>query len=121
MHFKVGIGGIDQTIVGVGQFGIAGESGGFRAAEQYLETRVLADPKAPAEGVGAKAIHCQRHQPFPVQSQQCCSIARQQATHGLQQAAVAFLVGQIAGQVADQGQEGGEQWLCSHMDSYGSI
>lgn len=64
---------------------------------------MLADPEAPAEGVGAQAIHCQRYQPFTIQAQQRGGIARQQAAHGLQQAPIALLVGQIAGQVADQG------------------
>ncbi|MNP70740.1 hypothetical protein D3C76_1670130 [compost metagenome] len=82
---------------------------------------MLADPEAPAQGIGAQAVHRQRHQPLAVQAQQRGGIARQQTTHGLQQAAVAFLVGQVAGQVADQRQKGGEQRLCGHMDSCGSI
>ena len=82
---------------------------------------MLADSEAPAQGIGAQAVHCQRHQPFAVQAQQRGGIAGQQPTHGLQQAAIAFLVGQVAGKVADQGQQGGEQGLRGHMDSCGSI
>lgn len=71
------MGGVDQAIVRVGQLGVAGEAGGLRAAEQNLETGVLADPEAPAKGVRAQAVHRQRYQPFTVQAQQRGGIAWQ--------------------------------------------
>ncbi len=111
VHFKVGIRGVDQAIVGVGQFGVAGKPGGFRSAEQNLEPRMLTDPESAAQGVGAQAVHSQGYQPFTVQAQQRSGVARQQAAHGLQQAAVALLIGQIAGQITDEGQQGGQQRL----------
>ncbi len=77
MYFQVGIGGVDQAVVRVGQLRVAGEAGWFRAAEQYLEAWVLADPEAPAQGIGAQAVHCQRHQPLAVQAQQSGGIAGQ--------------------------------------------
>ena len=121
VNFERGRDGGHQAIIGVGQLGIAGEAGGLGAAEQDLESRVFAHPEPPAEGIGAQPVHGQRYQPFAVQAQQRGGIAWQQAAHGLQQAAVALLVGQFAGQVTDQWQQRGEQRLCSHMDSSRSL
>ena len=117
VHFQLPVQAIDQTVIRVGQFAVAVEAGGAWAAEQHGEARVLADFEAPTEGVGAQAIYRQRHQPFTVQAQQRGGIARQQRAHGLQQAPVTLTFRQLAGQVGDQRQQGGEQWLRSHNDS----
>jgi hypothetical protein len=68
--------------------------------------------EAATEGVGAQAVHRQRHQPFAVEAQQGGRVARQQGAHGFEQAAIALAFGQLAGQVDDQGQQGGQQGFC---------
>jgi len=108
---------VHQAVVGVGQFTVAVETRRAGAAEQHGETRVFADLEASAQGIGAQAVHCQRHQRLTVQAQQRGGVARQQGAHGLQQAAVTLAFGQFAGQVGDQGEQGGEQRLRSHNDS----
>ncbi|MNN56127.1 hypothetical protein D3C81_1710430 [compost metagenome] len=117
MHLQVDVVGIDQAVIGVGQLRVAGKPGGLGAAEQNLEARMLAYSEAPAQGIGGQPVDSQWHQPFAIEPQQRSGIAGQQTAHGLQQAAVAFLVGQVPGQVTDQGEQGGEQRLCGHKDS----
>ncbi|MNJ61804.1 hypothetical protein D3C77_576100 [compost metagenome] len=120
MHLQVLVQTFDQAVVGVGQLAVAGKAGRLVAAEDRCKAWMLIDLEAPPEGVGAQAVHRQRHQPFAVQAQQRGGIARQQAAHGFEQAPVAFALGQFAGQVADQRQQGGEQGFCGHKDSCGS-
>ena len=107
---------VDQAIIGVRQFAVAGETGGARAGEQCLKARVLADFETPPQGIQAQAIDGQGHQPFAVQAQQGCSIARQQGAQGMQQAAITFAFGQIARQIIHQRQQGSQQQFCSHFD-----
>lgn len=117
VDFQVFMQAIHQAVVRVRQVAVAGEAGRAGMAEQGGETRVFADLETPAQGVGAQAVHCQRHQPFAIQAQQRGGVAGQQGAHGFQQAAVALAFRQFAGQVGDQGQQGGEQGLCGHNDS----
>ncbi|MOA31392.1 hypothetical protein D3C78_1525470 [compost metagenome] len=117
MDFQVLVQAFDQAVVGVGQFAVAGKTSGRVVAENRREAWVFVDFEASAKGVGAQAIDRQRHQPFAVQAQQGGRIAGQQAAHGVEQASVALALGQVAGQVADQRQQGGKQWFCGHKDS----
>ncbi|MOA39017.1 hypothetical protein D3C78_1607630 [compost metagenome] len=78
---------------------------------------MLADPKAPAEGVGAQAVHRQRHQGVAIQAQQGGGVGRQQRAQGAEQATVALLFGQLAGQVGHQGDEGAQQGMRCHFDT----
>ena len=117
MDFQVIVESIDQTVIGVGHVAVGGKSGRARAAEQCFETRMFADFEAPAEGVGTQAVDRQRHQPFTVDAQQGGGIAGKQRAHGFEQTPIALPFGEFAGQVRDQGQQGGKQGFCCHSDS----
>ncbi|MNR54829.1 hypothetical protein D3C85_1750920 [compost metagenome] len=82
---------------------------------------MLADPEAPAKGVGAQAVDRQRHQGVAVQAQQGGGIGRQQRAQGTEQAAVALLLGQVAGQVGHQREQGAQQGVRCHFDSTLSV
>lgn len=62
MNFEVIVEAIDQSVIRIGQVAVGGEARRPDACEQNLETRMLADLEAPAEGIGTQAIHRQRHQ-----------------------------------------------------------
>ena len=66
MHFKVFGQAVDQAVIGVGQFAVAGETRWPRAAEQGFKARVFADSEAPTQRVETLTVNGQRHQPFAV-------------------------------------------------------
>ena len=105
-----------QAIIGVRQLAVTGEARGPGAGEQRLKARVLADFETSAQGIQAQAVDGQRHQPFAVQSQQGCGVAGQQGAQSMQQAPIALALGQVAGQIVHQRQQGGQQQFCSHFD-----
>ncbi|MNJ76121.1 hypothetical protein D3C77_733380 [compost metagenome] len=68
---------------------------------------MFVDLEASPQRVRAQTIDCQWHQPITIQAQKRGSVARQQAAHGFEQTSIAFALGQVAGQIADQWQQGG--------------
>ncbi|MNQ36405.1 hypothetical protein D3C85_499250 [compost metagenome] len=121
VHFQMAVETLDQTVIGVGQRAVGGEAGQAAVPQQALEARVLADPEAPAEGIGAQAVDGQRHQGVAVQAQQGGGIGRQQRAQRAEQAAVAFLLGKVAGQVGHQWDQGAQQGMRCHFDSLLSV
>lgn len=67
--------------------------------------------KAAAQGVGTQAIYGQRAQPSAIGfvTQQGGCVGRQYSAQGRQQAAVAFVLGHVAGQFCHQWQQGVQQ------------
>ena len=118
MDFQVAVEAFHQTVVGIGQAAVGGEAGRPAALQEGLEARMFADPEAPAEGVRAEAVHRQRDQVFAVQAQQRGGVAGQQVAQGLEQAAVAFVFRQVAGQVGNQRDQGGKQGVGGHFDLF---
>ena len=92
----------DQAIIRVGQPTVGGKVGRLRAGQQSLQTWLLGDLEAPAEGVSTQAIDRQRHQILALKAQQRRGIARQQRAQRLQQATITLSLGQITGQIGHQ-------------------
>ena len=81
------------------------------------QARVLVEAKTPAQGIGRQAAHRQRHQLLVLQAQQGDRVAGHELLQGLQQAAVALVLGHVAGQVIEQGQQNRNQGTGGHIDN----
>ncbi len=68
VDFQVAVQAGDQAVIRVGQFAVTVEAGRAGAAQQDLEARMFADLEASAQGIGAQAVHRQRHQPLAIQA-----------------------------------------------------
>ncbi|MNO94377.1 hypothetical protein D3C76_859950 [compost metagenome] len=117
VNFQMAMQAFDQPVVRVGQPAVCGEAGRSVAFEKRLQTGVLGNLETPTEGIRAEAVHRQRDQLVALQAQQGGGVAGQQLAQGFQQAAIAFAVRQLAGQVGHQGEEGSEQRVSGHFDS----
>ncbi|KFF31933.1 hypothetical protein G039_0329580 [Pseudomonas aeruginosa VRFPA01] len=105
-----------QSVVGVGKAAVGGEAGRSASFEQGRQAWVFTDPEASPEGVRAETVHRQRNQLFAIQAQQRGGVAGQQVAQGVEQAAVAFVFREVAGQVGDQRNQRGKQGVGGHFD-----
>ena len=117
MHGQLRMRAFDQAIVGIGQRAVGSETHGPAIVEQRRQARVFVETKAPAQGIGRQAAHRQRHQLLVLQAQQGDRVAGHELLQGLQQAAVALVLGHVAGQVIEQGQQNRNQGTGGHIDN----
>ena len=68
VDFQLAVQTGDQAVIGVRQLAVTVEAGRAGAAQQDLEARMFADLEASAQGIGAQAVHRQRHQPLAIQA-----------------------------------------------------
>jgi hypothetical protein len=97
---------VEQAVIRVGELAVVVKTGHFAARQDGRQPRVLADGKAPPQGLAHQTVHCQGAQVFSLQLQQ-----RHRATVKLlaqvsYQALQAHGLGQVRRQVGQQ--QGGQ-------------
>ena len=118
MHFQMALHALDQPVVGVGQRTVGGNAHRPIGRQQQAKARMLGNLESPAQRVTAQAINRQRHQAVAIKPQQGHGVTRQQGLHGLEQAAIAFTVMQLARQVIHQRHQGLQHGFGYQFDSF---
>ena len=91
----------NQAVIGVWQGAVGLKAHGLPCGQQLGKARVVAQAKAPPQRVGHQAVNRHGPQPLAFQPQQCHGIGGQQIAQGGQQAAHAFTLGHVLGQIGD--------------------